>query len=754
VGAFSLPLHALAQQAGAQDPNAESGGAAALAEVVVSAQKKQERLLDVPVAVTAVNAETLTSQNLIRMSDFYNRLPGLQYAGGNTGRVSALSLRGITTGGNTSPTVAILMDDVPFGGTTNAGQPPIPDFDPATIDRLEVLRGPQGTLYGASSLGGLIKYVTRQPSTTEFSGRAEISGTAVKGGDNGYSGRGSINIPLIDDRMGMSLSGFYREDPAYLDNIFPTAAGDNVNTKKTKGGRAAFLWKATDHFTVTLSGLVQKIETENSDLALTSGGIRICPACQGANNTATTSFAPLYGDLTTLNVVPSVGQATFQLYTARAELELSDMQLTSISAWGRADNVLMNDVTAVFGGLLIPAYAAPAGSTVAISNADHTHKFSQEIRLSSTGEKFDWMTGVFYTEDKASTDQTLFLADPGGAPLATPYVGTGPATYKEYAGFGDLTYHVNPKVDVQFGVRYAKNNQDAAADFTIAAQAQPFFGPTRVTTSGSDEGAFTWLISPSYHFSPDMMAYVRIATGYRPGGPNVGTPPNIATTYDSDSVLNTEVGFKGNVIPGRLTVDAALFQIDWKDIQLQDTDAVSQLTFLTNGSKARSRGVEAAIRWVPWHQFSLDANAAYTDAVLTQDLPTLAGATGLSGRSGDRLPFSAKFAGSISAQQNFNLSGRMSAFVGASYTYVGDRRSAFKTDSPAATRPRFTLPSYSLVDLRAGFELDEVWQASLYVRNLADRFGVITAQNRNGTNVPTAVLTQPRTYGLTLSRTF
>jgi outer membrane receptor protein involved in Fe transport len=251
-----------------------------------------------------------------------------------------------------------------------------------------------------------------------------------------------------------------------------------------------------------------------------------------------------------------------------------------------------------------------------------------------------------------------------------------------------------------------------------------------------------------------MMAYVRIATGYRPGGPNVGTPPNIATTYDSDSVLNTEVGFKGNVIPGRLTVDAALFQIDWKDIQLQDTDAVSQLTFLTNGSKARSRGVEAAIRWVPWHQFSLDANAAYTDAVLTQDLPTLAGATGLSGRSGDRLPFSAKFAGSISAQQNFNLSGRMSAFVGASYTYVGDRRSAFKTDSPAATRPRFTLPSYSLVDLRAGFELDEVWQASLYVRNLADRFGVITAQNRNGTNVPTAVLTQPRTYGLTLSRTF
>jgi outer membrane receptor protein involved in Fe transport len=499
---------------------------------------------------------------------------------------------------------------------------------------------------------------------------------------------------------------------------------------------------------------VQSFHTENSDLAVTSGGIRVCPACQGTNNTAQTDFTPLYGSETTLNVVPSFGDATFQLYTARIELDLKWAQLTSISAFGRSDNVLLNDVTAVFGGLLVPAYTAPAGSTVTINNADHTHKKSQEIRLGSSSDKFDWMTGAFYTEDQASTDQILFLAGPNGAAIATPYVGKGPAKYREYAGFGDVTYHATAQLDVQVGVRYAKNKQDASADFNIAGPAQRFFGPTRVTTSGSDEGAFTWLFSPSYHFTQDMMAYLRVASGYRPGGPNVGTPPNVATTYDSDSVTNYELGFKGNVVPGQLTLDVALFQINWKDIQLQDTDAVSQLTFLTNGGKARSRGLEAAVRWTPWHSFSLDANAAYTDAVLTEDLGSLAGATALSGKNGARLPFSAKFTGSISAQQGFDLSSNVSAFVGASYTYVGDRLSAFKTDSPAATRPRFTIPSYSLLDLRAGVDFDKVWEASLYVRNVADQFGVISAQNRNGTNVPTAIFTQPRTFGITLSRTF
>jgi len=749
---FSALLSAGAM-AGAPDPADNDVPAGGLQEIVVTAQKREERLFDVPVAVTAITSESLTTQNLVRTSDFYSSVPGLQYSGGESGRVSNLSLRGITSGGNTNPTLAILIDDVPFGGATNAGQPPIPDFDPATIDRLEVLRGPQGTLYGAASLGGLIKYVTRAPSTKDFSGRLEVGTNTVDGGSEGYSARGSVNIPLLEDRVALSVSGFYRDDPAYIDNIYPTATANNVNTRKLSGGRGALLVRPIDDLTITLSALGQKVTSRNSDLSFSSGGILICPACQPAGSTAPTTFTPIYNNLTTIKVVPSKGDATFDLYTIRAEYDLHWAQLTSITAYGESDNELDNDVTAVFGRLLVPAYGAPAGSTVVIANADHTHKFTQEARLGAKGKQLDWLAGVFYDLEHATTDQTLTLGDAGGKELAVPYIGSGPSTYKEYAGFADVTYHATDKLDVQVGGRYAKNKQVSTQKFNIDGPAQFAFGPTSTISAPSEESSSTWLFTPSYHLTPDLLTYFRLATGYRPGGPNTGVP-NVNKTFGSDSVINYELGFKGFVIPHQLSLDVSIFEIDWKDIQLQDTDAVSQLTFLTNGGKARSRGLETAVQWSPWTGFTLDGSATYTDAVLTEDLPEVANATALSGKSGDRLPFTPRFATNISAQQDFPITDRIDAFVGATYTYVGERLSAFKTDSPAATRPRFSMPGYSLFDLRAGLNYDKHWHLDLYARNLTNKYGVIAATNRNGTATPNAVFTQPRTLGLTASYDF
>jgi outer membrane receptor protein involved in Fe transport len=332
-------------------------------------------------------------------------------------------------------------------------------------------------------------------------------------------------------------------------------------------------------------------------------------------------------------------------------------------------------------------------------------------------------------------------------------VGSGPSSYKEYAEFADVTYHATDKLDVQVGGRYAKNKQTSTMQLNIDAPVQPVFGPTSVTSAPSQEGSSTWLFTPSYHVTPDLLGYFRLATGYRPGGPNTGVP-NVNKTFGSDSVVNYELGLKGYVVPRQLSVDLSVFEIDWKDIQLQDTDAVSQLTFLTNGGKARSRGIETAVRWSAWTGFTLDGNATYTDAVLTQDLPAVAGATALSGRSGDRLPFTARFTGSVSAQQNFALTDHWDAFIGATYTYVAERLSAFKTNSVAASRPRFSLPGYSLFDLRAGADYDKHWHLDLYARNLANKFGVIAATNRNGSAAPNAVFTQPRTFGLTAAYDF
>jgi outer membrane receptor protein involved in Fe transport len=743
---FLLAAPAFAQEAPVQNVAGDAGDAEEV--ILVTAQKREERLLDVPMAVTAVSAEALTEQNLVELSDFYNRVPGLQYS---SRRVSGLSLRGISTGGNTNPTVGVLVDDVPFGSATNNSQPPIPDFDPGTLERIEVLRGPQGSLYGASSLGGLIKYVTRAPDLNDFTGRLELGANTVDGGNEGWSARGSVNIPIIEDELAVSASGYYRDDSAYIDNILPGFEDENVNRNEVYGGRVAVRAQPTEGLTITLTGMRQEQSSRNSDLS-PSYGIPVCPECQGPGNTAVTNFTPLYGDFTT-RLRPAFGDAKYELYTGRVDLDLGFAELTSISAWSNVDNLLSNDVTAVFGGIILPAYDAADGSTVSIANGSFTDKFSQEVRLSGVGDRFDWVAGLFYTVENSSLTQSLTLLDPSGAPLVTPYAGAGPGRYREYAGFGALTWHVTDQLDVQVGGRYAKNKQRSSQGLVIDTPVEFAFGSTSLISAESEEDAFTWMVSPSYHITPDLMAYARVATGYRPGGPNTGVP-NVDPTFDSDSVVNYELGLKGYIIPRRLSIDVAVFQIDWKDIQLQNTEAVSQLTFLSNGSKARSRGIEATARLVPWRGFTLDAGATWTEAELTEDLPTFVGNTGLSGEAGDRLPYTAKFTANVAARQDFRLSGRLSAFVGANYSYVGDRLSEFTTDAPSATRPRFTLPGYSLVDLQAGIDLDDAWHLGLYVRNLFNERGVVRALNRNGTAAPTAVFLRPRTFGVTLARNF
>ena len=742
-----------------QDASADSAAAAPRTasptapqdEIVVTAQKREQRLIDVPVAVSAIDATALTKQNLVSISDFYNRVPGLQYAGR---RLTALSIRGITSGGASGPTVAILVDDVPFNGANvNSGQSPIPDFDPATLSRIEVLRGPQGTLYGAASLGGLIKYVTVSPDTQAWSARIEGGANTVDGGDQGYSGRGTINAPIIRDHVALSLSGFYRRDPAWIDNIYPGHEDKNVNTRKVWGGRAALLVKPVDRVTLQVSALRQKVDADNSDLAFTSGAIRVCPECTPAGNTAITNFRPVYGNLTTINVLPSTSKTTLSFYTARAEVDLGGPVLAAISGWSKVDNTLNNDVTSVFGGLFRGLYGAPAGSTVTIGNINSLTKFSQELRLSDTSARFDWLVGGFYTAEHSSVDQNLYLAQANGTAIATPYIGAGPSRYREWAGFADVTYHAGEKLDLQVGGRYAKNKQTATQALIIDTPAVAAFGPSSSLTTASKEDSFTWLLSPSYHFSRNLLGYARVATGFRPGGPNVGFV-NANATYKSDKVVNYELGLKGDAVPGQLTFDASVFQIDWKDIQLQNTDAVSQLTFLTNGGKARSRGVELTAHVTPGGGFTVDANMTYTDAVLREALPTVVGTTGLAGAKGARIPFVPHWTFNVSPQQSFAIGSNSSAYVGTSLTFADDRPSEFGSAAASATRPRFMLPSYVLIDLRAGITVDRVWDLSVYARNLLNEFGVVAATNRNGTSTPNAIFTQPRTIGVTMARSF
>jgi len=710
--------------------------------IVVTAQKKPELLLNAPLPISVVSAKTLTDQNLVRLSDFYNRIPGIQYTGD---RVTNIAIRGITSGGVTTSTVAIVIDDIPLGASTIAGQPTIPDFDPATLERIEVLRGPQGTLYGASSLGGLIRYVTREPDTHKFSGRVEGGANFIDGGSGGKSFRGSVNIPIIENRAALSVSGFYRDDPRWIDNIRPGAAGKNVNRREGWGGRAALKIDATDNLKVTFAAIRQKTDTNYSTLS-TSGAIPICPECVGPNIGMVATYTPKYNDLKTISVTPSTGEQKYQVYSARAEWNLNWATASSTTAWSRSDNLLSNDVTQNF-SFLFQIYGAPSDASINIKAHDYTRKFSQELRLAENGKVFDWLLGAFYTSEHSSTEQILTLSSPS----ATPLNSGGPTAYREVAVFANATYHVTPKWNVQGGARYSKNKLESRNENVIDGPAQAIFGPSSSGQNPSlKDHAFTWLLSSDYHVSDNIMTYARVSTGYRPGGTNNdGFGP---LTYGSDTVTNYELGLKGYVVPRVLSLDVSVFQIDWKNIQLQNTDVNSGIGYFTNGSKARSRGVEIASQAKPWGGMVIDANAAFTDAKLTQDLPILTGSTGLLGKAGDRLPFSAKFSTSISARQSFSLGGSTKAFVGATLAHVGDRQTAFQ--SSAGARPRFTLPSYSIVDLQAGISMDEVWHLSGYIRNLFNENAVINAGNGNGVLSPTAVFAQPRTFGFTVARDF
>jgi len=247
---------------GVQPKETSSGPPAALEEVVVTAQKREERLQDVPVPVTAISGDTLVNSNQLLLQDYYASVPGLSLTP-TTASSLILAIRGVTTG-QTNPTVGVTVDDVPYGSTTLlGGGTVVPDIDPGDLARVEVLRGPQGTLYGASSMGGLLKFVTADPSTDSVGGRIQAGLSGVQNGaDIGYNVRGSVNLP-INDTLAVRASAFTRRDPGYIDN--PVLHVDGINEARINGGRLSALWRPLEDFTLKLSALYQESKSDGSN---------------------------------------------------------------------------------------------------------------------------------------------------------------------------------------------------------------------------------------------------------------------------------------------------------------------------------------------------------------------------------------------------------------------------------------------------------------------------------------------------------
>jgi len=706
-----------------------------LSEIIVTAQKRSERLQDVPVPVTAISAQSLLDRNQLRLQDYYSSVPGLTVS--PTIQSSQLiSIRGITTGASAaggSPTVGVLVDDAPYGASQNNGNAGlvVPDIDPGDLARIEVLRGPQGTLYGASSMGGLLKFVTVDPSTDAVSGRVQAGTSSVyNGAELGYNFRGSVNIPL-SDTVAVRASGFTRQDPGYIDN--PILHINGINEAHVGGGRLSALWRPADTFSWKFSALYQGTKGDGSSvIEVPTAGF---PQTTGL------------GDLQQNDLRGTGGyDRTTQAYGSTLTAKLGVVDLTAISGYNINRYSDSFDYTYLL-GQYTQAQFGVAGSPV--FNHNDTNKFTQEVRFSAPiGPRLEWLFGAFYTHERSVFEQNLLAVDPAtGAAVDSWLYDNFRTTYSEYAAFTDVTLAVTDRIDVQFGGRESQIRQSFRQMFV--GPYDPFFlgmdSPVISPEVESKDSAFTYLITPRFRISPDLMVYARLASGYRPGGPNTGA--GVPLQYNPDKTQNYEIGVKGEMLDHRLTFDASLYHIDWKHIQLGFVDATTGVSYIGNAGQAKSQGLELAVGSRPLTGLAINAWVVWSDAALTQSFPPASVLAGVYGAAGDRLPNSSRFSGSLSAQQDFPLTSRATGFLEAAVSYVGGREDVF-TGSPQ----RQNLPAYTKTDVRAGARYDS-WTVNFFVNNVADRRGIIDGGLGN---IPPFGLyyIQPRTAGLSVTRTF
>jgi len=725
-----------AADASATDDTSHSRDEHLLDMVLVTAQKREERLQDVPVPVTAISGADLMETNQLRIEDYYSTVPGLNVTPAASLSSQYLTIRGITTGVEaTNPTVGVTVDDVPYGATTQiggGGSVPVPDIDPGDLQRVEVLRGPQGTLYGASSMGGLLKFVTVDPSTDHFSGRVQAGADSVRNGaDLGYNVRGSVNMP-VGDAFAVRASAFVRRDPGYIDNV-QTGQLD-VNRANVDGGRLSALWKASDRFSLKLSALFQNTR-----------GAGFADVDKPVNGYT----GPPLGDLQQSYIRGTGGyERKAQAYSAIMTAKLGTAELTSITGYNVNQFSDSYDLTYVLGDSTLGQFGAPGTPA---TEHNRTNKITQEVRLAdSIGTRFDWLVGAFYTHERSQYAQDLLAEDPASGNIVGQWAHySAPATYEEYAAFADLTVHFTNRFDVQVGGREARINetfsgiQTGPYDDVFLGQPSPYIIPEE----RSRNNAFTYLLTPRFKLSSEVMLYARLASGYRPGGPNANAP-GLPSKYNPDKTQNYEIGAKADFWDHRLTLDSSIYYIDWKDIQMFLLDPVTFQGYTANGSRAKSQGLELSAELRPVRGLKIGGWVAWDNAELTQALP--ANTTAAAG-PGDRLPYSSRFSANASVEDDFPLTDRLIGFGGFTASYVGGRLGEFASIY-AASPQRQEFPSYTRLDLRAGLRYDGT-TLSLYVNNATDERGVLSGGL--GTSPPFAfIYLQPRTIGVTVSQTF
>lgn len=702
--------------------------AGTLEAIVVTARRRSEDLQTVPGEVTAVTASDLSQIHARSFEDFAAFVPGLSYQSASPA-TNLIAIRGITTGGSQlSSAIGLYLDEIPLGASTSFGLGyQSYDVNVFDLNRVEVLNGPQGTLYGASSLGGALKYVTALPDPSHFAagGEAEVSSTEHGGVNN--SVRGMVNVPIGEGLGAVRVDGIDQYDTGYLhDPIFNRS---NQGSVRTTGGRVSLLLTPMSDLSVRLSAFTQSSDSNGFDVALRDP----------------VTHAPTLGTYAQEFPLFQPAKSALTVYSGVVNWDTSWAKLTSITGYQINHGRSLTDVSGIYEPLVVAFGAGKDAFSLPVDTT--TKRFTQEIRLASHDNKhFEWLLGGYFDHERTLEYVDLFDASNTGGTLfgVVPFNSRLPSTYRELAAYADGTVYVTDRLDVALGARYSQNRQ--TYDETVFGLFAT--GSSAVSTppeASSTQSVTTYLINPRYKIGDDSILYARIASGFRPGGPNFVLKPGLGNpTFSADTLWNYELGEKYTFHDKKASLNVDVFDIQWKDIQLTvNNGGVNQLE---NAGDARVRGAELAFNYRASPALTLGGSAAYTDAKLTTAAPVI----GIK-YTGARLPLSPKFNFALLGAYNFNINADFRGAVTVTDRYVGDRTAGY---AGSAVSPLYALGSYNTVDLGLSIYAPHGLEVDLYAKNLTNVAGEVSAStlaNEYNPAAPVPVeISLPRTIGLTL----
>jgi len=716
---------------------------AALDEVVVTARKRAETLQEVPLAVSAIDAATLETRGIADITDAYSQVPNLYFtaAGGAspTSDYQYLTIRGVGFNGGLEPAVGVFIDGM--------YQPQI-GFDTSFIDaeRIEVLRGPQGTLFGRNTQGGAVNIVTRKPGR-EFEGRVELEGARF----GTYRGLVSFMGPLTDTLSG-GLSLQYSSTDGYARNS--TLGRDYFSDQFT--GRGTLAWTPSDRLTGTLT-----VDASRRDMKELGIGVPLRCECYVAIADQLGPDDYKDSDGIQLNVDWKLTDSTtLTSITGRRKVE-SQIQWDWDGKPSNLTPVSLNAVTQSNAPPIVPLDVAlqPVQARGIYQFQTLEQEFtSQEFRLAGTGTRFDWLAGAYWFEQEMLQPRLVDHGLAGAGVLPSLYIRERFTEQRDgWAVFGQLTFRPLEKVEVTLGTRYSDETADTDGQrvINIANVAIRAF----LKTNDFSADNVSSMASVSYALSPDVNVYATWAQGWKAGG--INRYPSRAgqdVPYADEESTNYDLGLKATWLDGRVTTNVALFHIDIEQQQtlnvVPDPNGLTPITVIANAGKSTSRGVEVEINAAPTDALRLGLSYGLTDTEFDDFIQF-----GID-RAGDPFWSIPKHTGSASVDWSIPLGAGPTLDLGLTWQYVSD----YNTPDGATTNPRPDAENvnegYDRLNLRAGVTLDGGWEITAYVRNVFDSFDYTIIAREAFAPLPFTrdtlyvVPLEPRTFGMIVRKRF